>query len=147
MSARSKPTKEDFYWLYKVKVLLFGGLTMSECLMTIMSAQCSYRVVNSLSLSLSLSLSPPWGMWGSMPAVFPLGWQVTRVPPYERRPFPSKENRQISERDDLGPPVEPGGPGDRFGIPKPSPQSGGTSHGAHRLQKTKGIEPHPGSPK
>ena len=40
---------------------------------------------------------------------FSLGWQVTRVPPYVRRPFPSKENRQISERDDLGPPVVPGG--------------------------------------
>jgi hypothetical protein len=25
------------------------------------------------------------------------------------RPFPSKEHRQISERDDLGPPVVPGG--------------------------------------
>ena len=36
-------------------------------------------------------------------------WQVARVPPYVRRPFPSKENRQISERDDLGPPVVPGG--------------------------------------
>ena len=31
--------------------------------------------------------------------------QVTRVPPYVRRPFPYKENRQISERDDLGPPL------------------------------------------
>ena len=38
-----------------------------------------------------------------------MGWQVTRVLPYVRRPFPSKENRQISERDDLGPPVVPGG--------------------------------------
>jgi hypothetical protein len=44
------------------------------------------------------------------PFFFPLRWQVTRVPPYVRRPFPSKENRrQISERDDLGPPVIPGG--------------------------------------
>jgi hypothetical protein len=40
-----------------------------------------------------------------MPVVFFPGWQVTRVPPYVRRPFPSKENRQISERDDPGPPV------------------------------------------
>ena len=40
-----------------------------------------------------------------MPVVSPLGWQVTRVPLYVRRPFPSKENWQISERDDLGPPV------------------------------------------
>ena len=38
-----------------------------------------------------------------MPVVVPLGWQVTRVPPYVRRPFPSKKNRQISERDDLHP--------------------------------------------
>ena len=46
------------------------------------------------------------------------------------------ENRQISERDDLGPPVVSGarGSGDRFGIPKPSPQGGRTSHGARRLQ-------------
>ena len=28
--------------------------------------------------------------------------------PYVRRPFPSKENRQVSERDDLGPPIVPG---------------------------------------
>jgi hypothetical protein len=35
--------------------------------------------------------------------------QVTRVAPYVRRPFPSKANRQISERDDLGLPVVPGG--------------------------------------
>ena len=42
-----------------------------------------------------------------------------------------QENRQISERDDLGPPVIPG---DRVGIPKPSPQGGGTSHGGRRLQ-------------
>ena len=44
------------------------------------------------------------------------------VSSYVRRPFPSKENRRISERDDLRPPVVPGGqeiPGDRFGIPKP----------------------------
>jgi hypothetical protein len=34
---------------------------------------------------------------------------VTRVPPYVRRHFPPKENRQISERDVLGPPVVPGG--------------------------------------
>ena len=34
---------------------------------------------------------------------------MTRVPPYVRSPFPSKENRQISERDDLGPLVVPGG--------------------------------------
>jgi hypothetical protein len=59
-------------------------------------------------------------------------WEVTRVPPYVRRPFPSKENRQILERDDLGPPR---GSGDRFGIPKPSPQGGGTSHGVRRLHK------------
>jgi hypothetical protein len=45
--------------------------------------------------------------WGSL--FFSMGWQVTRVPPYVRRPFPSKENRQISERDDLGPAVVPGG--------------------------------------
>jgi len=35
--------------------------------------------------------------------------QVTRVPPYVRYPFPSKELRHIMERRDLGPPVVPGG--------------------------------------
>jgi len=38
-----------------------------------------------------------------------MGWQVTRVSSYVRRPVPSKENRRILERDDLGPPVVPGG--------------------------------------
>ena len=52
-------------------------------------------------------MGEPWAGWGSIPAVFFPG-QVTRVPPYVRSPFPSKENRQISERDDLGPPVVPG---------------------------------------
>jgi hypothetical protein len=68
---------------------------------------------------------------------FPLGWQVTRVTPYVRRPFPSKENRQISERDDLGPPVVPGGQeiglGSRNLRPRAQVQGGGTSHGARRL--------------
>ena len=44
-----------------------------------------------------------------------------------RRPFPSKENRRISERDDLGPPFVPG---DRFGIPKP--RESGAEIGADR---------------
>ena len=53
-----------------------------------------------------------WDGLCSMPVVtlYFLGWQVTRrVLPYVRRPFPSEENRQISETDDLGPPVVPGG--------------------------------------
>ena len=33
--------------------------------------------------------------------IFSSFWQVTRVPAYVQRPFPSKENRRISERDDL----------------------------------------------
>jgi hypothetical protein len=33
--------------------------------------------------------------------------QVTRVPPYVRYPFPSKERRNIIERRDLGPPGVP----------------------------------------
>ena len=41
----------------------------------------------------------------------PWDLQVTLVPPYVRRPFPSKEIRRISERDDPGPPVVPGGQG------------------------------------
>jgi hypothetical protein len=40
---------------------------------------------------------------------FFLGWQVTRVSSYVRRPFPSKENRRMSERDALGPSLVPGG--------------------------------------
>jgi hypothetical protein len=36
---------------------------------------------------------------------FSLAWQVTRVSSYARRPFPSKEIRRTSERDDPGPPV------------------------------------------
>ena len=43
------------------------------------------------------------------PRIF--AWQVTRVSSYVRRPFPSTETRQISERDDPGPPVVPGGQG------------------------------------
>ncbi len=46
------------------------------------------------------------------------GGNVTRVSSYVRRPFPSKENRRISGRDDLVPPFVPGS-GDWFGIPKP----------------------------
>jgi hypothetical protein len=72
-----------------------------------------------------------------MPVVFSLGWQVTRVPPYVRRAFPSKDNRQISERDDLGQPVVPGGQeiglGARNHRPRAKVQGGGTSHGARRL--------------
>ena len=41
--------------------------------------------------------------------IFFPGWQVTRVSPYVRGPFPSKEIRRISERVDPGPPVVPGG--------------------------------------
>jgi hypothetical protein len=55
-----------------------------------------------------------------------------------RRPFPSKENRQILERDDLRPARRTRESGDRFGIAKPSPQGGGTSHGARRLQERLG---------
>jgi hypothetical protein len=77
---------------------------------------------------------------------FPWDSRSTRVPPYVPRPFPSKENRQISERDDLGPPV-PGvqeigmgsrnlqeiGMGSRNLRPRAKVQGGGTSHGARRL--------------
>jgi len=51
----------------------------------------------------------PWAGWGSIPVFFFPGWQVTRVSPYVRGPFPSKEIRRISERGDPGPPVVPGG--------------------------------------
>ena len=49
-----------------------------------------------------------WAGWGSIPVFFPPGWQVTRVSPYVRGPFPSKEIRRISERVDPGLPVVPG---------------------------------------
>ena len=52
-----------------------------------------------------------WAGWGSIPVFIFRGWQVTRVSPYVRGPFLSKETRQISERDDPGPPVVPGGLG------------------------------------
>jgi hypothetical protein len=61
----------------------------------------NFSLCLSLSINFSLSLS------------LSLGWQVTRFPPYVRRPFPSKEIRRKSEKDDPGPPVVPG---DRFGI-------------------------------
>ena len=76
-----------------------------------------------------------WGRVGlGARSFFPLDGRSPRVPPYVRRPFPSKENRQILERDDLGPPVVPGGQEIGLGSRKPSPQGGGTSHGARRLQ-------------
>ena len=76
---------------------------------------------------------PPWGTHGPggvrFPYFFPLEWQVTRVSPYVRGPFPSKEIRRISERDDPGPPGVPGA-GDRFGIP--NPRKSGSVIGADR---------------
>ena len=47
-------------------------------------------------------------VWVDPRSFFP-GWQVTRASSYVRRPFPSKENRRISERDDLSQPFVPGG--------------------------------------
>ena len=38
-----------------------------------------------------------WAGWGSIPVFFSLGWQVTRVSPYVRGPFPSKETRRSGE--------------------------------------------------
>jgi hypothetical protein len=49
------------------------------------------------------------GRVGSIPVFFFPGWQVTRVSPYVRGPFHSQEIRRISQRDDPGPPVVPGG--------------------------------------
>ena len=57
---------------------------------------------------------------------FPPGWQVTRVSPYVRGPFPSKEIRRISERDDPSPPVVPGG------LWIPNPRKSGSVIGADR---------------
>jgi hypothetical protein len=50
-----------------------------------------------------------WAGWGSIPVVFPPGMAGHPCLIHERRPFPSKEKRRISERDDLGPPVVSGG--------------------------------------
>jgi hypothetical protein len=41
--------------------------------------------------------------------LYTFAYPPLRVPPYVRYLVPSKENRQTSERDDLGPPVVPGG--------------------------------------
>jgi hypothetical protein len=78
---------------------------------------------------------------GVLLILHPLGWQVTCVPPYVRRPFSSTEHRQISDRDDHGPPVVPEGLGSRnlrprrrHVPPRNLPQDGGTSHGARRFQ-------------
>ena len=51
-----------------------------------------------------------------MPVVFPPGMAVTRVPPYVRRLFPSKENRQISERDISARPSYQGLGGQEIGL-------------------------------
>ena len=96
-----------------------------------MSCQLRSIVPNKLSRSL-LSLSPPLTHTHNgyrTPArvsnpsrfdplrfytrsIFPLdGHYASFVPhsTYVQHPFPSTENRQIQERDDLGPPVVPGG--------------------------------------
>jgi hypothetical protein len=52
-----------------------------------------------------------WVGWGLILVDFFLGWQVTFVPFYARRPFPSKETRRRLEGDDPDPPVVPGGQG------------------------------------
>ena len=43
--------------------------------------------------------------WGSIPVFFPPGWQVTRVSPYARGPFPSKESGSVigADRQRFGP--------------------------------------------
>jgi hypothetical protein len=74
-----------------------------------------------------------WAGWGSMPIIFSPGMAGHPCHTLRATSLSSKENRQISERDDLGPPVVPGGQEIGLGIPKPSPQDGGTSHGARRL--------------
>jgi hypothetical protein len=43
MSAHKSAKEEDFLLAYNVNVLVFCGLTMSECFITIMSAQHSHR--------------------------------------------------------------------------------------------------------
>jgi hypothetical protein len=79
-----------------------------------------------------------WAGWGSIPIVFfpgMAGHPCPLVPPYVRRPFPSKENRQISERDEIGPPVVPRGQeiglGSRNLRSRAQVQGGGTSGGPH----------------
>jgi hypothetical protein len=55
------------------------------------------------------AVSETWARWGSIPVVFPPGMAGHLCPNLRATSFPSKENRQISERDDLGPPAVPGG--------------------------------------
>ena len=51
-----------------------------------------------------------WAGWGSMPVIFFAGMAGHPCPTLRATSLSlSKENRQISERDDLGPPVVPGG--------------------------------------
>jgi len=63
-----------------------GGVTVWPDSALCLTTFIHFLIVNKTSLSLSLA-------------------------PYVRRPFPSKETRRISERDDPGPPVVPGGQG------------------------------------
>jgi len=88
----------------------------------IATVTCSYRLAqvdswlgqqHNMTTTKRSAVGNAWAGWGSIPVFFPPGWQVTRVSPYVRGPFPSKEIRRISERDDLSPPVVPGGWGSR----------------------------------
>ena len=89
---------------------------------------CSYRLAqvdswlgqqHNMTTTKRSAVGNAWAGWGSIPVFFPPGWQVTRVSPYVRGPFPSKEIRRIPERVDPGPPVVPGGSGSVWD-PEPS---------------------------
>jgi hypothetical protein len=72
-----------------------------------------------------------------MPVVFSLGWHVTRVPPRATSLSLQEEPTGIGKGCSR-PTRRTRGSGDRSWIPKPSPQGGGTSHGARRLQERQG---------
>ena len=44
-----------------------------------------------------------WAGWGSIPVFFSPAWHITRVSPYARRSFPSKETFEYREGMILGP--------------------------------------------
>jgi len=76
------------------KLLNTGPLALLVLLILLVCGRRLRPPVMERSSRLSLSLSLSRFLFR--------GIAVTRVPPCVRRPFPSKENRQISERDDLG---------------------------------------------
>jgi hypothetical protein len=88
----------------------FGGSNLVHDTTTTMPCPCSERARHpGRGGGTGAAGVPPRATHGPggvrSPYFFPLAWQVNRVSSYVRRPFPSKEIRRTSERDDPGPPV------------------------------------------